>query len=324
MRDELELARKAALYQAAGVTHFEFHSTEAPAAQAKQILKIVTEAGLKGVHMVTSNLFKLPPFVNGNYGNPIAGSRREAIEATKVYIRAGIEGFGANIYVYWTGSNGMIIVLGASYQDVFRWTADSINEICEWQVREFGWEKALPFVVEAKPNEPPSWAIPGDVGEVQSVISLMDPAYQAMVGHNIEVCHPQLIGKRAAIEMGQAAATGKLWYCHLNGGSGQKFDEDRGFGDNDISIAAEVVLTLQEAGYRNVVGLDVQPLPTDTNRQQVASIERSIRNLRRAIIIASRVDKAQLKALRAVGNNAEIAELWAAAVSGIANEAVAA
>ncbi len=317
MRDVLTLAQKAKIIKAAGATHMEFHDTEAEPEQATEIAKIVQDAGL-GIHMCTANLFKRgPEFAGGNFGSPNPDVRKAAIERTKTYIRAGIEAFHANVYVYWNGSNGFSHALEKSYRDMASMTADCINEIVLWMIDEYGPERALAFCIEPKGNEPPSWGFPGDCGEALAVISMLDERARPFVGTNIETCHSQLVGKRYAAELGLAAAAGKCYYVHLNGGSGIKFDEDNAFGDHDFGVAVETMYTLREIGYNSVMGVDVQPLNTDTNAQQGASIERSIRNVKRALACCDRIDGQELAALQMAGTRAGIADLFVRAVTGL-------
>jgi len=316
MRDELALAHKCALFKLAGVTHLEFHDTEAPAEKAEQITEIVHDCGLK-IAMCTANLFRRPEFINGNFGSPDPKVRQAAINYTKAYITVGIEIFEAEKYVYWNGSNGTIMPLGVDYDGVYARVAECLDEIISWMITTYGREKALIFCIEPKPNEPPSWAVPADVGEALAIIAMMDPANRPFVGLNPETCHSQMASKRYAMELGLAAAAGKLFHVHLNGGSeNPKFDEDRGFGDINPSIAVETVFTLQQIGYKSVVGLDVQPLPTDTNDQQCESIARSIRNFHRALTCCQRLDVTALNAARLSGDQATIAEMFTAAVCG--------
>jgi hypothetical protein len=81
----------------------------------------------------------------------------------------------------------------------------------------------------------------------------------------------------------------------------------------------ETVFTLQEIGYDNVVGIDVQPLNTDTPDQQAASVARSIRNFRRALTISNeRICADELNALRVTANRAELSDWFARITSGVA------
>lgn len=319
MRPALSREQTLAELKAAGCTHVEFHDTEAEPEEAESIMRAVRNAGLQ-VSMCTANLFKRgPEFANGNLGSPVAATRAEAIRRTKNYIRTGIEVFEAGVYVYWSSSNGYGGPLQVNYRDVFKMTADSLSEIVSWMLAEYGPERALPIAIEPKPNEPVGWSVPGDCGETLAIISLMPPDLQPFVGTNLETCHAMMAGKRYAAELGLAAAAGKCFYVHLNAGTGLKYDEDLAFGDGDFGVAVETVYTLQEIGYTGVVGIDVQPLNTDTPAQQNASVARSIRNFRRAQeICATRIDAAELNALRATADRAALSDLFARVCSGIA------
>jgi xylose isomerase len=316
-RFELTLAAKCQLMKAAGVTHLEFHDTEAPPEQAEAIMKIVRDEGLD-VWMCTANLFKRPDFAGGNFCHPDPRVRRAAVEYTKRYIRTGIEVFGAKVDVYWVGSNGINVPLQMRYSDLLKMAADGIQEVLEWMIGTFGPERALAFAIETKFNEPPSWSFPADVGEGITLINCLPNALRPFIGFNPETCHSQMGGKRYAMELGLASTVGKLFHVHLNGGSeAPKFDEDRAFGDVNPSIPCEVMYTLKEEGYNGMIGLDVQPLPSDTNGQQAESIARSIRNVKRGLICAERIDVEALNEARSRGDQAGIAEIFAQAVTGI-------
>lgn len=319
MRPALSLEATLAELKGAGCTHVEFHDTEAEPADAEKIMVAVRNAGVE-VAMCTANLFKRgPEFANGNFGSPVPASRKEAVRRTKDYIRTGIEVFDAKVYVYWNSSNGYGGPLQVNYKDLFQMTADGLSEVVQWMLEEYGPERALPIAIEPKPNEPVNWGVPGDCGEALAIIGLMPEEYRAFVGTNIETCHAHMVAKRFAAELGLAAAAGKCFYVHLNGGTGLKYDEDIAFGDNDFGVAVESVYTLQEIGYSNIVGIDVQPLNTDTADQQGESVGRSIRNFRRALTICnSRIDAAELNGLRGTANRAALSELFAKITSGIA------
>lgn len=318
MRPALALEESLSLLKAAGCTHVEFHDTEAEPEDAQQIMTSVRNTGLE-VSMCTANLFKRgPEFANGNLGSPVSTTRSESIKRTKEYIRTGIEVFDAKVYVYWNSSNGFGGPLQVNFQELYQRTADSLSEVVSWMLQEYGPQKALPIAIEPKPNEPVSWGVPADCGETLAIISLMPPELQPFVGTNLETCHSLMAGKRYAAELGLAAAAGKCFYVHLNGGTGLKFDEDLAFGDNDFGVAVETVYTLREIGYRSIVGIDVQPLSTDTSDQQAASVERSVRNFHRAHqICQSRIKPEELNALRAKADRATLSEFFAKVCSGI-------
>jgi xylose isomerase len=318
MRPALSLEQTLAELKSAGCTHVEFHDTEAEPEDAEKIMAAVRNTGLE-VSMCTANLFKRgPEFANGNLGSAVPATRAEAIRRTKNYIRTGIEVFDAKVYVYWNSSNGFGGPLQVNYRDLFQWTAESLGEVVAWMLQEYGPERALPIAIEPKPNEPVSWGAPADCGETLAIIALIPEELRPFVGTNLETCHSMMAGKRFAAELGLAAAAGKCFYVHLNAGTGLKFDEDLAFGDADFGVAVETVYTLMEIGYSGVVGIDVQPLNTDTAEQQNASVARSIRNFRRAHeICKTRINVAELNALRTTANRAELSEWFARICSGI-------
>jgi xylose isomerase len=319
MRPVLSLEQTLSELKKAGCTHVEFHDTEAEPEDAEKIMAAVNNAGMQ-VWMCTANLFKRgPEFASGNFGSPVAQSRAEAVRRTKNYIRTGIEVFKASVYVYWNGSNGYGGPMQVNYRDMYRWTAEGLSEVVAWMLAEYGPERALPIAIEPKPNEPVNWGAPGDCGETLAIISLMPQEYRPFVGTNLETCHAHMAGKRFAAELGLAAAAGKLFYVHLNSGTGLKYDEDLAFGDNDFGVAVETVYALMEYGYSGVVGIDVQPLNTDTSDQQAESVARSIRNFRRALTICrERVNPDELNALRSTANRAGLSDWFARIASGVA------
>lgn len=317
MRPALSLEQTLSELKAAGCSYVEFHDTEAEPEDGEKIMAAVRNAGLQ-VSMCTANLFKRgPEFANGNFGSPVAHTRAESVRRTKNYIRTGIEVFNASVYVYWNSSNGYGGPLQVNYKDLFQKTADGLSEVVQWMLEEYGPERALPIAIEPKPNEPVNWGVPADCGETLAIIGLMPEEYRPFVGTNLETCHAHMIAKRYAAELGLAAAAGKCFYVHLNGGTGLKFDEDIAFGDTDFGVAVETVYTLQEIGYDGVVGVDVQPLNTDTAEQQSASVARSIRNFKRAqAICQERIHADELNALRAKADRAALSDLFSQILSG--------
>ena len=319
MRPALSLEKTLSELKAVGCTHVEFHDTEAEPADAEKIMVSVRNTGME-VAMCTANLFKRgPEFANGNFGSPVPTTRAESVRRTKEYIRTGIEVFDAKVYVYWNSSNGFGGPLQVNYKDLYQMTADGLSEVVAWMLAEYGPEKSIPIAIEPKPNEPVNWGAPADCGEALAVIGLMPEEYRAFVGTNLETCHSHMAAKRYAAEIGLAAAANKVFYIHLNGGTGLKYDEDIAFGDNDFGVAIDTVCTLQEIGYNFVTGIDVQPLSTDTPDQQASSVARSIKNFRRALTICKdRINLDELNALRVTANRAELSDWFARITSGIA------
>jgi xylose isomerase len=288
-------------------------------------MEVVRDVGLK-VGMCTANLFRRPEFTSGNFGNTDPKIRAAAVRYTQEYIAAGIEVFESETYVYWNGSNGIDVPLAANYPGLYENTAMCLAEVVGWMLKAYGPKRAIPICIEPKPNEPRGYGVPADVGEALALIAMIPEELRDFVALNVEACHSMIGGKRYAMELGLALAANKLFHTHLNGGSGFKFDEDRTFGDIDFSVAVETMAVLLEhnrnpsgrLAYNGLLGLDVQPLATDTNSQQAASIERGIRNLKRSLICAERLNWPALNKARSRNDQATVSDLFARAVCGLA------
>ncbi|MSU56033.1 MAG: hypothetical protein EXS51_01860 [Candidatus Taylorbacteria bacterium] len=308
MRSEISLARKLRNLREAGATHIEFHNTEAPAKDALAIMKVVRNEGMK-VGMATANAFRLPEYIGGNFGHPNPKVREQAIAAAKEYIAVAIEVFDADVYVYWNGSSGFNLLLGKPYKETYLWIAECITEVVRWMLTTYGHERAIPFCIEAKFNEPPSYGIPADAAEALAIINLLPEDVRPFVGTNTETCHSKIGMKRFAVEVALSAAFGKNFHIHLNDGTGAKFDEDRPFG-LDWPTAVETVATLVDIDYQYLVGIDVQPFPADTDEQQAASVKTSIDEFKKAQQAAALIDRAKLAELQFSNNDTEILRLF--------------
>lgn len=296
MRKELTLAQRLRALREAGCTHVEFHSTEAPPGDLRKIKAALRQSGLK-VAMITANLFKLQRYVGGNLGHPNQDVRSAAIDDTVNYIDFGIKHLDPDVYVYWNGSSGYNVPLGKDPLTTYRHIANSITIIVRNMVRKYGEENALPFCIEPKFNEPPSWGLPADVGEALTIISMLPDDVRPFVGVNPETCHSKIGLKQYHQELALAQFTGKLFYVHLNDGSGAKFDEDRPFGF-DWQTAVLTVNTLTQGGYAGIVGFDVQPFPADQDSQQAESVRTSIEAFGRAMRACELIGQSYLETLQ--------------------------
>lgn len=312
MRKELTLKERLYALRDAGCTHVEFHSTEAPPNDVRKIKAALRQSGLK-VAMVTANLFKLPRYVGGNLGHPNEDVRNAAIKDTFQYIEFGIEHLDPDVYVYWNGSSGYNVPLGKDPLATYRHIANSIAIIVRAMVHKYGPEKALPFCIEPKFNEPPSWGLPADVGEALTIIGMLPDEVAPFVGINPETCHSMIGLKPYPQELALAQFANKLFHIHLNDGSGAKFDEDRPFGFN-WPTAVWTVNTLIQGNYTGIVGFDVQPFPADRNDQQAESVRVSIEAFGRAICACEYIDRAELRSAQQTDDDQRVLDIFGHAV----------
>jgi xylose isomerase len=116
------------------------------------------------------------------------------------------------------------------------------------------------------------------------------PDLARYLGLNIEVAH-SLMGKTdPAMDYGEAIEAGKLFHVHENGQGEPAFDRDLAAGDESLYALLDRIWQLKRAGYRGLLGADVQPLPQDRDDQAAATVERTVRRLRWAVTQARRLD----------------------------------
>jgi xylose isomerase len=167
----------------------------------------------------------------------------------------------------------------------------------------------LPFAFEPKDEEPfykmyfgsAAWAL-----ECCWRMAVEFPLLAKYLGLNIEVCHSRLGKADSSADYGQALEAGKLFHTHENGGLGAGFDEDRAAGDDNRLEMVERMWHLKVAGYKGLLGMDVQPLPTDRDEQAAATVARSVKGLKWAVAKARKLDDASIFELQSKHDEAGI------------------
>lgn len=312
-RAPIDLAAKLPLIREAGCQYVEFHDTELSAQETKAFRRIIDGEGLK-TGMVTANLFRRPEFINGALDSPDAKVRRMAIDFTKAYYAAGIEALDAETYVYWNGTAGFDYVLAKDHVTHLRYLAEGLNEVISWALEQFGEARMIPFCIEPKPNEPRNYMYMGTVGDALGLIACMDPDLSRYVGVNPELAHSKMAGLSFSHDISLALLARKLWHIHLNDQNGPRYDQDYAFGDCDLLEALSTVWILRQHNYRGLVGLDVQPLGTDSEKQYAETIARSVRNFKRLDAACDRIDAGALVQMQAKSDQAGVADLVAKAL----------
>ena len=123
----------------------------------------------------------------------------------------------------------------------------------------------------------------GDVLACIFQIALEHPELARVLGLNIEPAHEIMAKLDPAICYGMALECGKLFHIHENGQGEPAFDRDLAAGDDGLDGLLDRMWQLKVAGYKGLLGMDVQPLPGDTDEQAVATISRSVRRMKWAV-----------------------------------------
>ena len=280
--------------------------------QAVGILKKeLTERGMV-LAMFTMNLFNSDQlFVYGNMSSEVKEARDLAISRTKIGISIAQE-FGC-IYVDWVGTNGCNGLMSGNHMLRYQLMFDAWVQILKWHKRQHGRDGNVPIPIagEAKPEEP-MWRMYAPVTQsflwMALQIALQFPSLAGMLGVNPEEGHEVMAKLDPSMTLGEAMTLGLLFHTHFNQQGGDPgFDRDGAAGSISLRSLIDMLWQLHITGYKGLIGLDVQPRPTDTDEQQAAAIEESIRNVKWAVdIVQNHIDDEHLLSLQAKGNQVEI------------------
>lgn len=268
---------------------------------AQQLRGELDQRGLR-CGVFTMNLFNSERAWNfGNLGSELDDVRRLAIERTIMGIDVAVNILDAQVYVYWVGTNGTDGLFSAFHPKRIRRTRDALVEIMDRALTDHG-DAMLPFAIEPKVEEPKYKMYMGTASSSLAFIyqiALEYPDLARYLGLNIEVAH-SLMGKTdPAMDFGEALDAGKLFHIHENGQGEPAYDRDLASGDESLYGLVDRMWQLVKAGYKGLVGADVQPLPQDRDNQAAATIERTARRVRWAIAQARKLDDAVMDRLQA-------------------------
>ena len=219
---------------------------DATAAQRDNIVRDFKRA-LKSnglvVPMATTNLFKDPVFKDGAFTSNSAKVRAYAIQKTMRAMELGAE-FGAKIYVFWGGREGVESDATKSPVDSIKRFREAINFLCEYSIDQgFGYK----FAFEAKPNEPRGHIYFAVTGSYLAFIPTLD--HPEMCGVNPEVAHEHMAGLNFVHQVAAALEQGKLFHIDLNDQEFGRYDQDFRFGSVNLKHAFFLVKLLEDHKY---------------------------------------------------------------------------
>jgi xylose isomerase len=233
---------------------------DASASEARAIKKsfraALRETGLV-VPMATTNLFSEPIFKDGAFTSRDPRVRAYAIQKTMRAMDLGVE-FGARIYVFWGGREGVETDSGKCAVEAIRRNREAMNFLCEY-VRDQKYD--LKLALEAKPNEPRGDIYNPTTGHMLAFIETLD--HPEMVGVNPEVAHEHMAGLNFMHGVAQAWEAGKLFHIDLNDQSPGRYDQDLRFGSRDLKAAFYLVKFLEDVEYSGPRHFDAHAYRTE-------------------------------------------------------------
>lgn len=305
-RSELKMADKLKVIKEAGGTHIEAHNTDIAGIGAEAFAKLLSDQGLKW-GMYTPNLFSgRPEYATGALDSPIQKVRHMAINDFDKVIDDAVE-YGVNLVVFWNGMAGYNMTMEKDHVTHLGYLRDGLAEVVG-RMKERHGRKAVRIAIEPKPNEPRNYMYLGTVGDALALISTLPHEISRYLGVNPETAHSIMAGLDYCQDISLAMLAEKLFHIHLNDQNGPRYDQDYAFGDINIAKAFETVSLLVEHEYTGLVGFDVQPLPSDTDEHQAATVSRSIKRFKDLFYLWKNCDRDVITQLRVEGNAQAISQ----------------
>jgi xylose isomerase len=218
--------------------------------------KVLADTGLV-VPMATTNLFSDPIFKDGAFTANDPRVRAYALQKTLNAIDLGAE-FGAKVYVFWGGREGVETDAAKSPVDAMKWNRQAMNFVCEY-IREQKYD--MKVALEPKPNEPRGDLYMPTIGHMLAFIETLD--HPEMVGVNPETAHEHMSGLNFMHGVAQAWERGKLFHIDLNDQRFGRYDQDFRFGMVDIKGAFFLVKFLEDVKYAGARHFDAHAFRTE-------------------------------------------------------------
>lgn len=245
--------------------------------------------------MFTMNMFNSDRrFNTGNFSSESEG-RELAIARTKKGLS--IAQRLQCVYVAWNGTDGVDGIFGANHAQRTTQGYESIQQVLQWHRTEHG-EAAVPFAFEPKPEEPKYKMYNGSAAHVialQQRLRAEHPELAALFGGNLEIAHSVMAKADPAMDWGQLLAHNALLHTHINGQGDIAYDRDIAPQPCELFDCMYQLLVCE---YRGLLGIDVQPLPTDRDDQACETINQTAKWIRWAVTKAQTADRERIAGLR--------------------------
>jgi xylose isomerase len=264
---------------------FEFHYPgEINEDNLKRIQKIL---GKKDIYTIAMGLHCMPEFALGGFTNPKKELRKQSITLVKRAIDLCTK-TGSKLII-WPGGEGYNYPFQASYDDVWNYFIEGIQEAVEYANKH-----RVTVLLEHKNSEPAMRILMRDIGMTMFVINKIKSLGTDVTNVKINMDWQHLIMNGEPLAE-YAALLGKenlLGHHHANSGWGT-FDDDNMVGASFFMQTLALAVELRRMDYGangERVGYDLFPYTED----QVEAVKRSILQWEFIYEIAGKIDKRKL------------------------------
>ena len=236
---------------------------------AKDVKALINKNGL-AAEFVAPRLWMDPHTTDGGFTSNSKEDREFAMWRAKRSIDIA-NALDAGRIVLWLAREGTLCQESKDPLLANRRLVKAINEM-------LAYDPKIKILIEPKPNEPVDRSFVPTIGHVMGVSAATDDP--SRVGGLLESAHAILAGLDPANEIAFAMSMGKLWSVHLNDQNGMKYDQDKGFGAENLRTAFNQIKVLCDNGYGKngeYVGLDVKVMRTQKAEDCYRHIQNSMR-----------------------------------------------
>ena len=267
---------------------YEFHY---PQELSEENLDAVREAlDGHGIYAVATGTHLNPRFGKGGLSSPDDAVRADALaEALDAAAFAGELG---STMILWPGVEGYNYPFQTPYAESWARLVDGVGQVATACA-----ERGVTLFLEHKNSEPAMKIFMRNIGMTLHVIHKLRTQGLGNVQVNMDWQHLIMNGENLAEYAALLAAEGLLGHQHANSGWGT-FDDDNMVGATAFMETVELALELRRAGYGangERLGFDLYPYTED----QVAAVERSVRQWEFIDGVAGRIDDAALREAQA-------------------------
>ena len=293
-RDAIPMLERLPMLAEAGMSYYEAHDVEIPAADAAKANKIAKACGLKCA-MYTPSFFSAPVFKDGAMTSNDPAVRKLGLANALKAVDTTVD-LGAKTMVFWNGREGFDFVLAKNGRDAFKRLVEGFNKVGAYAKKTYG--NKVKFAIEPKPNEPRANMYMANVGEVLYLISRLEKDLQPLFGLNPETAHSRIAGLDFTWDIELCLEAGKLFHIHLNAQDGQRYDQDLPFGYTEPLKDLALLVVLQDAKYAGPICFDVKAPRVDDPKNICDVLTVSANNLMWLWERALAVDRKKIEQFR--------------------------
>ena len=283
LRPSIDLESKVKRFKEIGLSGVQFHDDDAvpdlngldEAAikkRARDVGEMLKRHGMEA-EFVAPRLWMDPHTADGGYTSNSKEDREFAMWRSYRSIDIA-RALGCDRIVLWLAREGTLCAESKDPVHANRLLVEAVDKMLDY-------DKSIRVLVEPKPNEPIDRSFCPTLGHVMALAyATKDPA---RVGGLLESAHAVLAGLDPANEMAFAISMGKLWSVHLNDQNGQRYDQDKAFGAENLRQAFNQVRVLVKSGYGSkgeFIGFDVKAMRTQKPEDCYRHIENSLKIFR--------------------------------------------